>query len=117
MQKKTLGEPSTVINEDGLRALEFNAKNASVSAESSQIAKPTKYVMAAARDDGLVREEKNNRIVKREDTTELTEVEDVRHFGDFSDAVSHYLFFHVLILMRKNQVSNICTHHMKTISD
>lgn len=43
----------------------------------------------AARDDGLVREEKNNRVVSREDTTKLTEVEDVRHFGDFSDAVSH----------------------------
>jgi hypothetical protein len=35
-----------------------------------------------------VREEKNNRVVSREDTTELTEIEDVRHYGDFSDAVS-----------------------------
>lgn len=26
--------------------------------------------------------------MSREDTTELTEVEDVKHFGDFSDAVS-----------------------------
>lgn len=41
-----------------------------------------------ARDDGLVREEKENRVVSREDTTELTEVEDVKHFGDFSDKVS-----------------------------
>lgn len=87
VQKKTLGEPSTVINEDGLNnALEFT-KN--VSGESSQIAKPAaKYVMAA-RDDGLVREEKSNRVVSREDKTELTEIEDVKHFGDFSDAVSH----------------------------
>lgn len=69
--------------------MEFS-KNA-VNVESSQITKPTKYVMAA-RDDGLVREEKNNRVVSREDTTQLTEVEDVRHFGDFSDTVSHSLF-------------------------
>lgn len=41
-----------------------------------------------AREDGLVREEKENRVVSREDTTELTEVEDVKHFGDFSDKVS-----------------------------
>lgn len=45
-----------------------------------------------ARDDGLVREEKENRIVSREDTTQLTEIEDVKYFGDFSDAVS--LFSH-----------------------
>lgn len=47
----------------------------------------TKYVMGA-REDGLVREEKENRVVSRDDTTELTEVEDVKHYGDFSDAVS-----------------------------
>jgi hypothetical protein len=41
-----------------------------------------------AREDGLVREEKENRVVSREDTTELTEIEDVKHFGDFSDKVS-----------------------------
>lgn len=70
--------------------MEFT-KNAVNAAESSQIAKPSKYVMGA-RDDGLVREEKNNRVVSREDTTELTEVEDVRHMGDFSDAVSNFLF-------------------------
>jgi hypothetical protein len=66
--------------------LEFR-KNAVADRVSSQITKPVKYVLAA-RDDGLVREEKNNRVVSREDTTELTEVEDVRHYGDFSDAVS-----------------------------
>ena len=47
----------------------------------------------AAREDGLVREEKENRVVSREDTTELTEVEDVHHYGDFSDAVSRNLIF------------------------
>jgi hypothetical protein len=98
MQKKTLGEPSTVINEDGLdNALEFT-KNAAVKGESSQIAKPAaKYVMAA-RDDGLVREEKNNRVVSREDKTELTEIEDVKHFGDFSDAVSHMTIKFLIII-------------------
>lgn len=87
MQRKTLGDPST-FNADGLKALEFT-KNAVKAAESSQIAKPTKYVMGA-RDDGLVREEKSNRVVSREDTTELTEIEDVRHLGEFSDAVSNF---------------------------
>jgi hypothetical protein len=57
---------------------------------------PAKYVLAA-RDDGLVREEKENRIVSREDTTELTEIEDVKHFGDFSDAVSFNLFYYFQI--------------------
>jgi hypothetical protein len=47
----------------------------------------------AARDDGLVREENENRVVSREDTTELTEVEDVKHLGDFSDAVSALLCY------------------------
>lgn len=75
--------------------MEFS-KNAVKAAESSQIAKPTKYVMGA-RDDGLVREEKNNRVVSREDTTELTEVEDVRHLGDFSDAVSRFKCFYGII--------------------
>jgi len=51
----------------------------------------------AARDDGLVREEKENRVVSREDTTQLTEVEDVRHYGDFSDAVSARLHLSVLL--------------------
>jgi hypothetical protein len=79
-QRKTLGEP----NDIGGGALEFN-KNAVKSDSSLQPA--SKYVMGA-RDDGLVREEKENRVVSREDTTELTEVEDVKHFGDFSDKVS-----------------------------
>jgi hypothetical protein len=48
----------------------------------------TKKTIAAVRDDGLIREVKENRVVSREDTIELTEVEDVRHLGDFSDAVS-----------------------------
>lgn len=42
----------------------------------------------ASRDDGLIREIKENRVVSREDTIKLTEVEDVNHLGDFSDAVS-----------------------------
>lgn len=71
---------------DGPNALEFN-RNAIDSVSSPQELQTTKYVMAA-RDDGLVREEKENRVVSREDTTELTEVEDVKHYGDFSDAVS-----------------------------
>lgn len=82
--------------------MEFN-KNA-VNAESSQVAKPTNYVMAA-RDDGLVREEKNNRVVSREDTTKLTEIEDVRHFGDFSDAVSHSFMITYLLSQLKTEES------------
>lgn len=83
-QRKTLGEPTDVV--DGPNALEFN-RNAIDSVSSPHELQTTKYVMAA-RDDGLVREEKENRVVSREDTTELTEVEDVKHYGDFSDAVS-----------------------------
>lgn len=83
-QRKTLGEPTDVV--DGPNALEFN-RNAVDFVSSPHELQTTKYVMAA-RDDGLVREEKENRVVSREDTTELTEVEDVKHYGDFSDAVS-----------------------------
>ncbi|KAG5684323.1 hypothetical protein PVAND_013558 [Polypedilum vanderplanki] len=85
-ERKTLGEPSSSTPD----ALEFN--KTAVNDESSQIAEPStvkKYALAATRDDGLVREEKNNRIVSREDTTELTEIEDVRHYGDFSDEVDN----------------------------
>lgn len=41
--------------------------------------------------DGLVREVKTNKVVSREQTDELLETEDVRHFGDFSDEVSFFL--------------------------
>lgn len=76
---------------DGPAALQFN-KHAVNSASSPKALQATKYVMGA-RDDGLVREEKENRVVSREDTTELTEVEDVKHYGDFSDAVSAVFFY------------------------
>lgn len=59
-QRKTLGEPPADVV-DGPGALEYN-KNAVNSASSLQ---PTKHVMAA-RDDGLVREEKENRVVSCE---------------------------------------------------
>lgn len=55
----------------------------------------------SARDDGLVREEKNNRVVSREDTTELTEIEDVRHYGDFSDAVSTFFYDYMTMVCNK----------------
>lgn len=80
-QRKTFGEPDEI---DGPQAVEFSARAALK--ESSPI-KVTKLV-SAPREDGLVREEKENRVVSREDKIELTEVEDVHHFGDFSDAVS-----------------------------
>lgn len=53
-----------------------------------------------ARDDGLVKEENDNKVVSREDKTELTEVEDVKHFGDFSDAVS--LFENISSSLKSN---------------
>lgn len=84
-QRKTLGEPTGDVV-DGPGAFEFN-KTALNSVSSPQALQTTKYLLAA-REDGLVREENENRVVSREDTTELTEVEDVKHFGDFSDAVS-----------------------------
>lgn len=84
-QRKTLGEPTGDVV-DGPDALEFN-KTAINSVSSPKALQTTKYLLAA-REDGLVREENENRVVSREDTTELTEVEDVKHFGDFSDAVS-----------------------------
>lgn len=59
-QRKTLGEPPADVV-DGPGALEFN--NNAVSSVSSL--QPTKYVMGA-RDDGLVREEKENRVVSCE---------------------------------------------------
>lgn len=83
-QRKTLGEPTGDVV-DGPGALEFGKY--AIIAESSPKALQQRYVLAA-RDDGLVREEKENRIVSRDDTTELTEVEDIKHFGDFSDKVS-----------------------------
>lgn len=84
--------------------MEFN--KSSVNGESSQIAHQSNYVLSA-RDDGLVREEKNNRVVSREDTTELTEIEDVRHYGDFSDAVStskNFFMITWLLVYNKNQL-------------
>jgi hypothetical protein len=57
----------------------------------------------AAREDGLVREENENRVVSREDTTELTEVEDVKHFGDFSDAVSFVFIYMEIFFMKINK--------------
>lgn len=86
-QRKTLGEPNNINS----GALEFN-KNAVNSDSSLQ---PSKYYLGA-RDDGLVREEKENRVVSREDTTELTEIEDVKHFGDFSDKVSFFKMLNFL---------------------
>lgn len=60
----------------------------------------------AARDDGLVREENENRVVSREDTTELTEVEDVKHLGDFSDAVSALLCYFYQLSTSRAMVKN-----------
>lgn len=42
----------------------------------------------APRADGLVRESKTQKVVSREEIQERTEVEDVKHLGDFSDEVS-----------------------------
>lgn len=42
----------------------------------------------APRADGLVRESKTKKVVSREEIQERTEVEDVKHLGDFSDEVS-----------------------------
>lgn len=86
-QRKTLGEPTADVL-DGPQALEFR-NNAVNSVSSLQTLQPRKLLLAA-REDGLVREENENRVVSRDDTTELTEVEDVKHFGDFSDKVSHF---------------------------
>lgn len=77
---------------DGPNAIQFN-QNAVSSESSPQALQPKSNFVISARDDGLVREEKSNRIVSREDTTELTEIENVHHYGDFSDAVSTILFF------------------------
>lgn len=89
-QRKTLGDPTDVV--DGPGALEFN-KSAVNSVSSLQASLQPRKLLLAAREDGLVREENENRVVSRDDTTELTEIEDVKHFGDFSDKVSflHYL--------------------------
>lgn len=76
---------------DGPNAIEANNNNVyTISAKESspQTLQTSIKKFLAPREDGLVREEKENRVVSREDTTELTETEDVHHFGDFSDAVS-----------------------------
>lgn len=88
-QRKILGEPTGDVV-DVPNALEFN--KTSLNSESSRQALQKTNYLFAAKEDGLVREENENRIVSREDTTELTEVEDVKHFGDFSDAVSLELY-------------------------
>lgn len=94
-QRKTFGEPDVV---DGPQAVEFGNDAIAANESSPQTIKITKTV-SAPREDGLVREEKENRVVSREDTTEVTEVEDVHHFGDFSDAVSlHIYYYHSFVL-------------------
>lgn len=95
-QRKTLGEPTGDVV-DGPGALEFN-KHAVDSVSSPQTALHPKKYLLAAREDGLVREENENRVVSRDDTTELTEVEDVKHFGDFSDAVSSSSFSYLFLI-------------------
>lgn len=84
-QKKTLGEI------DGPGAFQLN--NNEINNSGSNLQLSAKFVLSA-RNDGLVREEKENRFVSRDDTTEVKEVEDFTTRGDFTDAVSLYLFLY-----------------------
>lgn len=54
----------------------------------------------APRADGLVRESKTQKVVSREEIQERTEVEDIKHLGDFSDEVG--LFSSVLLFFVQN---------------
>lgn len=40
--------------------------------------------------DGIVREVKEKRVVSREETEEIKEVEDIQHYGDITDEVSNF---------------------------
>lgn len=46
----------------------------------------------AARPDGLVREVIGKQVISREEVNELTETEERKALGDFSDEVSEVLF-------------------------
>lgn len=89
VERKSVPKGSDVV--DGPKAVEFNQHEVS-SPKHNLLPMKTNdnnlRTIEAERDDGLIREVKENRVVSREDTIELTEVEDVRHLGDFSDAVS-----------------------------
>lgn len=96
VEKKTVPPPTTSHDVvDGPEAVEFTRRNVSESSPhrnllplSANDKSNANRSLAASRDDGLIREVKEHRVVSREDTLELTEVEDVKHLGAFSDAVS-----------------------------
>lgn len=99
VEKKTVPPTGSHDVIDGPESLEFTSRKLSESSPrenlipfSTNDSINRSYV--ASRDDGLIREIKENRVVSREDTIKLTEVEDVNHLGDFSDAVSSRYIFH-----------------------
>lgn len=74
---------------DGPKALEHFPSDAGERAliELPENNKNARTVLAP-RADGLVRESKTQKVVSREEIQERTEIEDVKHLGDFSDEVS-----------------------------
>lgn len=84
-QRRNLGGDEV----DGPKALEHFTSNGvdRVVVELPKSDKNARTVLAP-RADGLVRESKTQKVVSREEIEERTEVEDVKHLGDFSDEVS-----------------------------
>lgn len=56
-------------------------------AASGEVADRSKWVVVP-NPDGVVREVKEKRVVSREETEEVKEVEDVQYLGDITDEVS-----------------------------
>lgn len=85
LQRRNLGND----NVDGPKALEQFPSDVENRAliESTGSNKNARTVLAP-RADGLVRESKTQKVVSREEIQERTEVEDIKHLGDFSDEVS-----------------------------
>lgn len=60
---------------------------------------PSGFVQTKARrPDGLVREVKTNKVISREEIEERLETEDVQHLGDFSDEVSVFYIYGIIML-------------------
>lgn len=68
------------------------------------------------RADGLVRESKTKKVVSREEIQERTEVEDVKHLGDFSDEVSLPKIHFQLNLRAVDQNKNTNSNHSINIA-
>lgn len=78
---------------DGPRAVEYLPDNTISNYNDSNVSNESAATVLAPRADGLVRQLKTKKVISREEIQERTETEDVKHLGDFSDAVSYLIFY------------------------